>query len=1090
MLILGDWRKSSWLVFILCLLLGAPLLPYSVSPIQIAATDFSSEMNSPPSQPVFMDNVTESKCPPESVNSPSPSIPVFEGIGGNLTATPYIEKTASAYVTTGRWDDDPDEWFDTNNDTIFGTPPAEGNIGHIACSIDNVTGYETRSGLVPDGDFEEWPFDDIPPGGGPWSTGFGGTDDPVTGFGWNPPIPTTILPGELWMFVASNIVALPHTSRGETRAWVDTSLETWKTPLQILLHFNVVISGLVFPFTHTDDTVVRVYFNGHIAWSKSYGYHEYDPEEEGFGGVYDEYVDVTDWFIWGETYQPIELYLFSETSSFGETSTVATFWTDVRLHVTEYELVSPTGVYLEDLDTHQRYYFDSQGFAEFYTTATAWEFGPHPHHYFDANWTISATLNELKNMTTSFSVTVDAPYVVWEVRSPSSITSSSPDWVYSRYESAIPSAWSYNQSEPGIGAHWKEPFHILSSITCGWHQFLAPNTAIEDIVIAMQNNTEILRTPCLHFMQGEQYAVNASGVTGTYYLDIYTPFTYSESGNGWISTEEMWTYNNTGQLLSIPLNAPLGTYTAVIRCRGLDPLNQVGYSSTPFYVNEYHITTLESEVTPEGNVIVTGQLGSADSGDYTVYCARAILQTPAINGRYDRTLGDMLLQEWYQTDCLLTVTGESIDIRFSVNNTGVQKDNVTVLVRFMSVLDRSYVLFEKSSVVTTWAMNEVQEFEWPNLWIGPVGANTMMRRGFYFMELKINENSIGLQGGAIGSFLAVTDSPSMHGRVPNIYSVPVDYPDFSREFIRIYGELAFPISNYFLVTVMDTHHITADSVPVCSETLRLRTNLHQPYYANHSYSGCTSVHPNGSMTAEAWLYSESPFLTDYTFSGHEFLLDYYVNWSTAYEYWGSAPIVNWAFPGDFHGLSRLMVDDAEGHLPASYPLLIVYDGDEFTHACNLTGTVEYAATTISTPAPGPGNSVNFGARGTCMARLQGWTCAMDTIWSNPALRPIPGKELVFTIFNGVSWQILGVGITASDGWAQITYTANFVPSAHQIRVIFSGSGFLMGSMAEYSVTIAPGLLFIGILTPIIIVPIVIAVFVIRKIRKGRLAGGE
>ncbi|MFW9831283.1 MAG: hypothetical protein ACFFD8_05865 [Candidatus Thorarchaeota archaeon] len=1089
LLIRVSWVKSTWLVVFLVLVLSVPFFIYENSPIQIPDAETSSEALS---TPLHTSSLTESMPPystPDLVKFPAPSIPAFESVGINFTATQYIETMDSAYVTTGIWGDNPYERVDTHNKTITYSQPAEGTISHMACSVDNVYGYDERIGLVPNGDFEDYPYTD---GGGYWHTSTGGTGNPLCIHGWKFPTPPPLeSPGWLTMTVASSFTDIAHSSRGEIRSWVDTSPLPAGEYVRAFLHFDLTVVEQVFPFTYVEETEVRLKFDGSTIWHRDYGRIDGGLDGEQRGHDYDNvYVDVTDRIGSGGSFE-IQLYCISTTScTLIASSHVTTSWSDIKLFVTEKIPISSTSVYIEDSDTSQKHYFDSQGLVDFSTMATAWEFGPDPHHYMDANWTITATVFETKNMTSSFSVAVDAPFVSWEILSPSSSVPTTPEWIHARYESLFPLTWTYNQSEAGIGSHWEDTLHMLSYYTNGWHQFLSPNDAIAEILVAMQNHTQIIRSPCYHFMRGEQYAVSASGIIGSYFLDVYNPNAYHESGNGWKQSNEMWKHNNTGQIFSLSPNTPLGNYAAVVKCLGPDPLDQVGYSSTTFSVSEYHIASLQSEITSEGNVIVAGQLGSADSGEYTVYCVRAIQQTPAIAGRFDRVVGDMRLQDWYQTDCLLSATGEPIDIHFTVNNTGLQKVNVLVSLRFLSFVSRSYVLFEKTSVVSTWEANQLQEFNWPNLWIGPVGNNTMMRRGFYFMELEINGNRVGLQGGAIGSYLAVTDSPSMNGKVPDYRSIPVLYPDFSTEFVRLYGHLATPITNYFLVTVMDVNHITADSIPVCSETLKLRTSLHQPHFANYSLSGLTGVHPNGSISAEAWLWSESPHLTDYAFSNYEFFLDYYVNWSTEYEFWGSASFHNRASPGDLHGLSCLTIDDPEGHLPGSYPLLVRYQGDAFTHSCNLTGTVEYAATRITTPVPGPGTSANFGGRGSLSARLLGFTCGMSVSWANPGFSPLSGRELIFTIFNGINWQVIGVGVTDSDGWAQIFYTANFVPGAHQVRVFFDGYGFFEGSVADYTVTISPSVLFIGIAIPTIVIPIVISVFVIRKRRTRGIEGGE
>jgi hypothetical protein len=1083
----GNWVKSPWLVVFLFLVLVGPFVVYEQLPIQTLDAETSLEATSSLSHTSSLTESIDSYNPPDLVRSPAPAIPVFEGVGGNITATPYIERTDSAYVTTGRWGDSPYQVEDTTNDTIFGTPPAGGTIGHIACSIDNVYGYEELSGLVPD--LSVWPFKDIFPYGGEWETAVAGTNDPLTLFSWNPPAGN--VPGTIGMHIETNpLIPIPRTSVGELRTWVDTAVHPWKEYLQVFLHFKVNIAISVLPFTHTDDTRLRVYYNDHLVWSKYFGYRD-DSDGSSWNYGYSVYVDVTDHVVWDDAYQQVELYLISDTEyGLATTSNVFALWSDVKVFTTEDDPIEPTEVYLEDLDTNQRYYFDSTGYVDFYTTATSWEFGPHPHHYFDANWTISATLSELQNMTTQFSSTVDAPFVSWEVTSPSSIISAIPGWIYSRYESVFPLDWTYNQSEVGVGARWNGAFHILSSYTSGWHHFLAPNTAIDTIVVAMQNHTRIIRSPCNHFMQGEQYAINAVGIPGSYYLDVYNPLTYHESGNGWVTQDDMWTRNNTDHLLTIPLNAPLGSYTVVIKCLGLDPLIRVGYTSTTFEVNEYHISTLDSEINPDGTVTVSGQLGSEDNGDYNVYFARTLIQTPAIDAIYNRPFGDMLLHHWYQTDCLISATGETIGIHFSVNNTGLEKENVTVMVRFMSLAGRSYVLFEKSSLVATWETNQIQEFDWPNLWIGTVGNNTMLRHGFYFMELEINGYRAGLHSEAYGSYLAVTDSPSLHGRVPAIHTAAVEYPDFSKEFRREFpSEMSIPGTNYFLVTVLDSHHITSDNVLVCNEHLKLITRLERPIFNNRTYHGCTVVHRNGSILAIARIWGAAPRFSSYNHSDQEFVLDYYVKWDAEFEYWGSTPIIPHGFGNDLNGVGFLQVDSAE-YPPGSYQLEIRYRGDEFTHYCQMNNTLEFAPSTITTPVPGPGTSAGFGQRGSLSAQLQAWTYESHYGWVNPRYGPIAGQELIFAIHNGITWQIMGVGITDSQGWAQIFYTTNLVPGTYRVRVIFEGSGFLADSMAEYNITIGMSVLFIGIITPIIVIPIVVSVFVIRKIRKGRMEGGE
>jgi hypothetical protein len=1024
------------------------------------------------------------------VKFPAPAIPDFEGVGSNFTATPYIKRTGSAYVTTGVWGDDPYERVDTHNKTITCDQPAEGTISHMACSVDNVYGYDERIGLVPNGDFEDWPYSDIYPSGGYWDTATGESGNAFCTFGWVPPIPLVDNPGQLIMTVTSNIVDLPHSSRGEVSTWVYTSPLPAGEYLRAFLHFDLRVVEDTKPYTYTEDTTVRVKFDGSTIWHRDYGRIDGGLEGEDREHNYDVYVDVTDRIGTGGSFE-LMLYCISTTSCwYPMASSVTTFWSDIKLYVTEKIPISPTGMYIEDLDSSQRHYFNSQGFVQFSTAATAWEFGPSPHHYCDANWTVTATVAETKNMTSTFSATLDAPIVLWEVISPSASVPVTPGWIHSRYESVFTLTWTYNQSEAGIGSHWEGSLHMLSCYTNGWHQFLSSNDAIDDIVIAMQNHTQIIRSPCLHFMRGEQYAVNASGIIGSYYLDVYNPNAYHESGNGWIQRNEMWKHNNTGQVFCLPLDAPLGSYTAAVSCLGPDPLIQVGYSSVQFEVNEYPITTMESEINPDGTVTVTGQLGFEAGGDFKVYIARAVFQTPAIDRRYNRVFGDMELYDWYQSDCLISVTGESIDIRFTVNNTGVAKENVTVTVRFLSLAGRSYVLFQKSNLVTTWDSNQIQEFNWPNIWIGPVGNNTMLRRGFYSMELEINGQRIGLHGEEYGSLLAVTDNPSPEGRVPAIHTVSVTHPTFSKTFIRHFPhELNLPGINHFLATVIDSHHVTATSVPVCHESLKLSTSLERPTFNNRTYHGCTVVHRNGSITAIAILQGEIPCLTEYRYMGLEFVIDFYVNWSTGFEYWRSASTLGNNSDPNLYEYVFLTTSDPEGQPPGSYPLLIKYQGDEFTHPCEMYNTLEYAPSTITTPPQGPGTSAGFGQRGSLMAQLQAWTYESNYGWINPRYGPIAGQELTFAIHNGIDWQIMGVGITGSDGWTQIFYTANLVPGTHRVRVIFNGSGFLAGSIAEYNITIGMSVLLVGIIAPIIIIPVVISVLVIRKIRKGRLEGG-
>lgn len=1090
LLIRGSWVKSTWLVVFLVLVLSVPFFIYENSPIQILAAEMSSEALS---TPLHTSSLTESMHPystPDLVKFPAPAIPAFEGVGRNFTATQYIEIMDSAYVTTGIWGDDPYERVDTHNKTITYSQPAEGTISNMDCSVDNVYGYDERIGLVPNGDFVDWPYSDIYPNTGYWSTEYGGTDNPSTTFEWNPPIPFTDIPGQLIMTVATNIVDFPHSSRGETSSSVDTSPLPTGDYLRAFLHFYLRVAIEVFPFTFTEETTIRVYFDDSTIWSHSYGRRDGGIDGGTWDYEYDVYVDVTDRIGSGGSHE-IKLYSISTTScALLLSSFVSTWWSNIKLYVTEKIPISPTGVYIKDLDTSQKHYFDSQGLVDFSTTATAWEFGPDPHHYMDANWTITATVAETKNMTSSFSVAVDAPFVSWEVLSPSSSVPATPEWIHARYESVFPLTWTYNQSEAGIGSNWEGSLHVLSCYTNGWHQFLSPNDAIDDIVVAMQNHTQIIRSPCYHFMRGEQYAAKASGIVGSYFLDVYNPNAYHESGNGWIQSNEMWKHNNTGQIFTLPLDAPLGSYTAVVSYFGTDPLIQVGYSSVQFEVNEYPITTMESEINPDGTVTVSGQLGFEDGGDYKLYIARVLLQTPAIDAYYNRLFGDMLLHHWYQSDCLISVTGETIGIQFSVNNTGLEKENVNVIVRFMSLAGRSYVLFEKSSLVATWDTNQIQEFNWANIWIGPVGNNTMLRHGFYFMELEINGHRVGLHNEEYGSYLAVTDSPSLHGRVASIHTISVEHPDFSKEFRREFpSQMSIPGTNYFLATVIDSHHITADSVLVCNERLKLKIQLEPPTYVNRSYHGCTVVNPNGSILAIARIWGEGPQLSDYHHSGREYVLDYYVKWDTEYEYFGSIPIVQQGSGGALNGKGFLQVESTE-HSPGSYPLLIEYQGDDFTHPCYLNNTLDFAPSSITTPVPGPGTSAGFGGRGSLSAQLLAWTCEANDGWMFTGYRPIVGEELAFAIFNGVAWQILGVGTTDSNGWAQIYYTANFIPGSYRIRVIFSGSGFIAGSVAEYNVTIGYSVLFIGIITPVIVVPIVISVFVIRKRRTRSIERGE
>lgn len=1089
LLIRGSWVKSTWLVVLLVLVLSVPFFVYENSPIQILDAETSSEALS---TPLHTSSLTESMHPyntPDSVKSPAPVIPAFEGVGSNFTATQYIETMDSAYVTTGIWGDDPYERVDTHNKTITYSQPAEGTISHMACSVDNVYGYDERIGLVPNGDFEVYPYTD---GGGHWHTSTGGTGHPMCIHGWKLPTPPPIeSPGWLTMTVASSFTDIAHSSRGEISSWVDTSPLPAGEYVRAFLHFDLTVLEQVLPFTYVEETEVRLKFDGSTIWHRNYGRIDGDIDGEQRGHEYENvYVDVTNRIGSGGSFE-IRLYCISTTScTLIASSSVTTSWSDIKLFVTEKIPISPTGVYIKDLASSQKHYFDSQGLVDFSTLTTAWEFGPDPHHYMDANWTITATVFETKNMTSSFSVAIDAPSVSWEVLSPSLSVPTTPGWIHARYESMFPLTWTYIQSEAGIGSHWEDSPHMLSYYTNGWHQFFSSNDAIDDIVVAMQNHTQIIRSPCYHFMRGEQYAVDAFGIIGSYFLDVYNPNAYHESGNGWIQSNEMWKHNNTGQIFTLPLDAPLGSYTAVVSYLGTDPLIQVGYSSVQFEVNEYPITTMDSEINPDGTVTVSGQLGFEAGGDYKVYIARVLLQTPAIDAYYNRLFGDMLLHHWYQSDCLISVTGETISIQFSVNNTGLEKENVNVIVRFMSLAGRSYVLFEKSSLVATWEANQIQEFDWANIWIGPVGNNTMLRHGFYFMELEINGHRVGLHNEEYGSYLAVTDSPSLHGRVARIHTISVEPPDFSSEFRREFpSHLSIPGTNYFLATVIDSHHITADSVLVCNERLKLKLTLEPPTYVNSSYHGCTVVHPNGSILAIARIWGEGPRFSDYHHSGREYVLDYYVKWDTEFEYFGSIPIIQHGSGGALNGGGFLQVESTE-HSPGSYPLLIEYQGDDFTHPCYLNNTLDFAPSSITTPVPGPGTSASFGGRGSVSAQLLAWTYDENYGWMHTGYRPIAGKELAFAIFNGVAWQILGVGTTDSNGWAQIYYTANFLPGSYRIQVIFSGSGFIAGSVAEYNVTIGYNVLFIGIITPVIVVPIVISVFVIRKRRTRGIEGGE
>jgi hypothetical protein len=269
----------------------------------------------------------------------------------------------------------------------------------------------------------------------------------------------------------------------------------------------------------------------------------------------------------------------------------------------------------------------------------------------------------------------------------------------------------------------------------------------------------------------------------------------------------------------------------------------------------------------------------------------------------------------------------------------------------------------------------------------------------------------------------VTDNPALDGYIMALHEAPVSYPTFTTTFME--SELAVPGDNHFLAFVESEYHITAESTQEDTYNNKLDTSLTSPTYL---------IATDGSVTLDSYLAGDAPSHAAYTYSGEVFQVDFFIDWGTGYEFFGSDTI-------SINSTASYTSSDNQGHGPGTYSVWVEYSGDSFTDPSNAEeiDLLTYESTTI---IPQWSATVEFGGAITLYARLEGGS-----------LGALDGYELLFEKYVGGNWLLIGTDSTNTTGWAEIVYSATDAPNTYSIRVNFTSNSFLANGSIEQSLTV-------------------------------------
>ncbi len=998
------------------------------------------------------------------------SLNPYEGPGANLSSVALVTKDGLRDVYTGKMQSDLITSVPGNN-TIIQTPPNGLNNSHIECNITNVYGINEMIQYVPHSDFETdisdtWTFIE-------------GTRSGISYGSYEIESEN----GNNYLHLEQKSSSfIPGVADGWSQMSVSMTLPTYDIA-QAFLTFHrktrIYMSPLAFG-TYTDNSYLSVSLDGVGRWYEHYERHDFDAVHAGFEFA-DEYiwdwesyvVDVTDWVIPGGTHTiALEASSITNSLSFSFSSSFHGYWDNVSLTVISKVPVSSSDVYLEDSASSTQYYFDDTGYVEFNTTGDQWIFGPFPNYYFDAQWTVTSVM-QVDNSTSSFFVGPNAEFVSWEVVSPSMLVAVPTDYVYQCTRVTVPFDWTYNGSQSTT--IWALGSHMFFTETGGWHRFYQSNIAIDSIIVAQQWNGTILKSPYTHLMRTEQYAIIQDGLSGQFNVDIYSPIQYVDSGFEWTSTESPIYTNHSSDFLTIRSTAPLGNYTVCMAFRNLEFPITVGLMTINFNVERFMIDDLQvTQETPE--VIVSGSLTAEAEGNYDVYIA-TINPGADVRGPIGHGIGGLRLDDWYQSDCLISSTGEFVDLGFNVTNYYSSPIlGATIQVNLVSVAGGSPTSvggyctpYQISSSPTDFPAGATIEFDWNNTWIGPSGIDSMLRHGLYKVKLNIVGTS-PLSQFLPGALMAVTDDPLLDGSILRVHEADVDYPDFSVSFERL-TELSMPGDNYFLAIIEGENHVTTETEVSLYHRVKLHSRIKEAKFANGTIQGFTTVHENGSLIIDCDLYCEWAHDTEYNVMDQQFSVDVLVDWGDGYEVLGSFASNNIGV-GLYRGRIIGTIENSHSKPPGIYPFRASFSGNENVSSCVAEGLLEFGKTTIS--------SIWSPQDGIIEAQLRCTSYKLNTL----QVGPLPGFELVYEFYNGQTWQTIGTGITNETGWATLSYLSESIANAQTIRVVFNGFGFLEDSSTIFNVSTSSNPMLI---TGIAIGGVAAVVGVILLLRK-RLSG--
>ncbi len=721
----------------------------------------------------------------------------FTGTGVNLTSREYANRAGQGTV------------IQTGN-TITCNPSQPWNNYWVECTISNVFRYSTTCVMEHhfDSSVESWSSQT----GFVEGNGFSVVDCYLDTISGNPPNCLTIH--------LSTRTGFATTTTTEWGSWLKHSSNLDNNP--------IASATLRFWWAYAFDASIPLPIKNPDFYAKVNGAIVYDAENPDFTSLVTTPIDPVSEIVECDITNlvspndcvDIEFLAQAQTYASNVDSNMWAAVDNVVIDVTYKVSKSPNVIHLSNNQ------FSTNGELSFETNGqTSWTFGAiHPiTYYFDADWIVKA--QRTMKTSTEFVCLPDALFTNWTVAvTPSQVGGG---YVYDYYTLLGVDGWSYNHSDPSTDSFILN--QQVAGMGSGNHHFTEPNTAISSIIIKQQDSGEILRAPCSVFMRGEQYAVTPTGVIGSYALTIYDDIACYGWGSGWIASDETWTQNNASQFLAIGAGDALGTYLVAVEYRNATTPLHVGFKTTTFSVETYTVAGLSAEENTDGTVTVSGSLGDSASGEPAFYIA-ATSQTTTPSTQLDYFLTtNLVLEHWRQSDYLVTAAGEEVDFWFNITNTNstTTLNNMEIKIQIVSLAGENYTLFERSQIESL-ASQQTHIFNWENNLLSPAGVNTMLRRGIYRIQVRVD----GTESGSIyldkllpGAYLVVTEDPLLDGYVTALHQAQLQFSQFNTTFNR--EEVALP-DTHFIAAVIDNNHITTETQAETSIHLRLQTSLSDP----------------------------------------------------------------------------------------------------------------------------------------------------------------------------------------------------------------------------------------------------------------------